>query len=107
MSNKECSPSDRFSTQSRALISLAMESPPVERYRPRRPSCGSQSGLRLRYRLLFSRTSNVVAQTRSDSARHCGLIKFKLSAEVWYSGKLPHTLLIRQPTAKLKPGEQY
>ena len=30
--------------------------------------------------------------------------KFRLSPEVWYSGNVPQTLRIKQPTGRLKPG---
>src|SRR5262245_59672000 len=41
MSSRECSPSERFNTHRRAEMSAPIVSPPVDRYRLRRPNCGS------------------------------------------------------------------
>ena len=55
--------------------------------------------------VLFQR-HNMSVTTSNDSARESGLIKSRLSADVWYSGNSPLGVRIRQPIGKLIPGEQ-
>src|SRR6516165_3185259 len=107
ISSSEWSPSDRLRVHSRARSSVFGARPPVEGYSPRLPSCGSPNGTRFLKEWLFSITLRIERHTSKDSAREPGSTKVILSLEVWYSGKVPQTLLIKHPTGRLKPGEQY
>src|SRR5437879_13461790 len=51
--------------------------------------------------------SRISRQRAYESARLSGVTNARLSADEWYSGYCPLGVRVKQPTARLKPGEQY
>ena len=79
--------------------------PPIARYRPRRPSCGSPYGWLLTSVRLRSTTSRIDAITSSDAAMRSVWTNDRSSAEVWYSGNWPWRPRMIAPTGIRNPGE--
>ncbi len=82
ISSRERSPPDWLSTHIRACSNCPGPLPPVERYRPRLPSCGSHFGLVLRYVPSPSSASSSCAAAYSDSARYSAATSVRSSAEL-------------------------
>src|SRR2546429_6385543 len=51
--------------------------------------------------------SKAVRHLAAESASASGRTKLRSSADVWYWGKRPCGVRIRQPTGRSKPGEPY
>src|SRR5206468_11068989 len=107
MSSSEWRPSEKFRTHNIAISSSAGLVPPVFLYRPRRPSCGSPLGHTFVHDESCSRISIIASAAARESSSASAVTNPVSSADVWYSANRPLGVLVRHPTGRSKPGEQY